>query len=305
MSASPAAAQVAWLNCRLAVTFAEQSRTCVGGSLIKAILLPSVCDAINYQSTSEGQSQSQSQTTQSEDYRSANASSLGRYLGIPRETARINLRELVGSGLLREEGGGFGVPPEVITADPLRSAIIAGNEALAAYVETLALIGACGLSPDQRYVAGSRAERTAAWLLATRYVLRVSALFRGLAPGVGLVGQYVFLWAAIETGAPLRLSGDLAEPGRLKLLKPRLGPITPTTLARKMDFPVETVRRHVNRLVSEGLLLKMGDGVDVNLMGRHAMPWRDLLKQSESSARQMIWKMGLAGLIAGPRMPQP
>lgn len=302
MLAGTRAAQVAWLNVRLTLEFIDASRRSIDGDLLSALLVAGVSIA-NIEATQLHPGDLDRYPTPSDlpddQRRPVNAVSIALSLGIPRETARRKLADLVNRGVLTRKGDGIFLSSAVILSEPFMMAIASYLSATSRFVSGLSVLEACGVLGTDRMANPPWSIGGITTRLMTAHVLRGIESATDLNPSVSLSTQYIALALAHLTGAALRVQPGLPEgAGRLAYLAPTFKAVSVSRLSRFTRLPHETVRRQILKLEKMGAVTQRDGGKVIDLSDPARMiPWVDLQTQTDVSTRQTVWKLFRAGVI--------
>ena len=300
------AAEIAWLNVRLSLEFIQATRTWIDDDLISALLVAGVLSAnveAAQQQPEELRRFLEPGGLPDEARRPVNAMSVALSLGIPRETARVKLANLLDKGLLEKRNGGVVLSNGVITSEPFLGAMRHFLTAISDFIEGLAELEACGVLVGDKMADPPWSIGGVATRLVTTHVLRGIDYARELNPALSLTTHYILLSLSHLTGAALRLSPDIPDAAsRLLAVNAGHGPVSVAELSRFTRLPDETVRRQVLRLENMELAVRARGGRDINL-GNPALisRWQDFQSRTTVSTRQVVWKLFYAGVIVRGR----
>ncbi len=217
--------------------------------------------------------------------RPVSINAVAKSFAIPYETARGAANRLIARGYCAKTPRGFIAPaaalmrPEFGAAEREVSRVL--GETLARLIgigfdfDQIAAVGGMAPSADTRLVPPP-SMRHVSWL-ATEFMLRT---VEGSSP---LFGDFTagFVFAGVMTANTRGFTYDpkqawayagINTPPPNAMRKP----VSVRRLSEQLNLPFETVRRHVNRLVKDGFLLRLHDGViaptevmqDQRLLGR-------------------------------------
>ncbi|MFZ5784337.1 MAG: hypothetical protein ACOY4R_29425 [Pseudomonadota bacterium] len=183
---------------------------------------------------------------------------LSRRLDMPVETARRHVRLLVRSGACALEEGGVVLPPAVLRSRRvvafLRRIYV---NAVRLLVDLTRIEVAAFASASRRPVQSGRLakEQTVIALAATGLLLAGIRALRGFWAGDLMKGLvYTAIWTAnvkhVTNTAPAADRGVLPDSQRL--------PVSVLAISRSLRLPYETVRRHAEVLVREGIAVRVG-----------------------------------------------
>lgn len=294
-------AQVGWLNGRFGLAFIATSRSLVDGDLVGGLLLGAVSNAntahLDAHPDVARRHLSLDKAFPDEVRRPVNAMSLAESLGLPRETVRQRAARLAERGILRRVDGGFVVPLETLGSEPFLVALAAYLRATEALVNGLAVVGGCGVESGSRMVTPVWPVAWAALRLGTGHALRQTAWLRAVAPHLSLAQAFVYEGLTQACGLQLRLAGEAtASPPIAEV--PVHDAVRAADLARDLDLPEETARRHLRALSDAGLIERTPDGFrpvtsDPELTSR----WLTRQRLTATATRQLVWRMVATGLI--------
>lgn len=270
----------------LSLAFIRITRGCTGGDLVRALIFAGLIDA-NVGHLDDNPETSRRAAALDPDYpdslrRPIRAQRIAESLGLPRQTTRYKINQLLAMGLAREEPDGLIIPSAALISDSFLLGLGDYLAALAAYVSELAPGQAVGLGADERLVDPIWPVSGAAMRMATRHVLRVVSELRGLLGFEGLMEEYVLLGLLQET--------IVAGGGR----------ITGLSLAQKLGVPRETVRRHLAALRAQGRLEASLDGYSVTERELSSPPTQAMMARIEADGARMIRRLRGVGAIVTP-----
>ncbi|WP_422002080.1 hypothetical protein [Reyranella sp.] len=185
---------------------------------------------------------------------------LARRLGTPYETVRRQVIELVRAGQCREEGGGIMVPAAVrrsrrvaaflrrLYLNTTRVLVDLTRVGMVRYgMKSSGLPRSGRLEKEQVAIARAGTAALLAGLKAMRTYWR-GAMTKGLV--------YTAIWTAnvkhVTNTATAGTRGLLQDKSRL--------PVNVMAIAQSLRLPYETVRRHAQALLKEGLCVRVGKG---------------------------------------------
>jgi len=270
----------------LTLTFIRVTRDCTGGDLVRALIFAGLIDA-NVGHLDDNPETSRRAAALDPDYpdslrRPIRAQRIAESLGLPRQTTRNKINQLLGMGLALEGPDGLIIPSTALISESFLLALVDYLAALAAYVAQLAPAQAVGLAEGESLVDPIWPVSGAAMRMATRHVLRVVGELRDLLGFEGMMEEYVLLGLLQET---------IAAGG---------GQITGLSLAQKLGVPRETVRRHVAALRAQGRLDAAADGFSVTDRELSSPPVQALMGRIEADGARMIRRLRGVGAIATP-----
>lgn len=172
-------------------------------------------------------------------------------LGMPFETVRRRVRALVAAGVCAMCPEGVVVPASFLVSPGYIRSVLTAHQRLRAFYFELAAANLIEELPPSAYDLEDEIPVRAAARLLSDYVLRVS---EGLLREGGNVVSGLILVALLGTALP----GEGQAPATLK------------ALARRLDLPAETVRRHLVQLVEDGLAVRTPAGlvITAEILGR-------------------------------------
>jgi hypothetical protein len=216
--------------------------------------------------------------------RPVSAGAVAVSLGLPKETVRRKIRELVSARFCILAPGGVVAPRRVF----LRSGNMAGLKRNAAHLQTLfSVLAAYDVGFVRGYSLGSgEARLRQLGRISSDYTLRAATTLRALFGGELLAG---LIFLAINVANVRHLS---EEPnGRYLTAEDpppdtERRPISALGLSRDLGVPAETVRRHVRQLEAAGYCVSVKGGVVV--------PTEVLMQPKfktavADSARHLVW----------------
>lgn len=289
---------VAWLNARLTLEVLITARTQIVDDLVSVVLLAAVSNA-NTSHLDARPDVSQRHlavgSVTDEMRRPAAVSNLARSLGIPRETARGKVHELVARGLVAIVSDGLILRSDALAAEPIRSASLDFLKSVKRFIGGLAQVRGCGLDESWVVAEPTPSVEWGVLRLVVANMLRSVAHAVALSPELPLMSAYVMLAVTQETGAHLDL--DPQSPPMSAPDRPRRGPVRGAALAAALSMPQETVRRHLQRLVHSGRLRVDPLGYSIHIAEERMPLWREHQAQSLINTRQLVWKLQAAGVI--------
>ncbi|RAK60978.1 hypothetical protein DJ021_14760 [Phenylobacterium hankyongense] len=218
-----------------------------------------------------------------EERRPISVSSIADSLGIPFETARRRVRRLEADGACATWPDGVVVPATFLASPAYVQSVVVGHERLRAfYVE----IGAAGLiEPLPPPTTFSPAEdvpiRAAARLLAD-YVLRASdGLMRQAGDVISALVLLALLGAVV--GAERRV--EAVAPVRV--------------IAERLQLPLETVRRHADRLVGQGLCQRVAGGLAMTEDNLSCEGLRLWFAENAANVQRLMAGLAERGVVLG------
>ena len=220
-------------------------------------------------------------------------------LGIPRETARVKLAALFERGLLEKRNGGVILGNDVINSPPFLGAMRSFIKAVSDFIDGLASLEACGVLAGDKMAMPPWSIGGVATRVATAHVLRGIDYAREVNPRLGLTTHFILLSLFSLTGAAFRVPADQpCEGDPVSFMNPELGPATVAELSRFTGMPDETVRRHMVRLETLGVVARHRGGYDIALEDPGLVSrWNDFQNRTTISSRQVVWKFFYAGVI--------
>ncbi|MCI3135031.1 HTH domain-containing protein [Phenylobacterium aquaticum] len=270
----------------LTLAFIRITRGCTGGDLVRALIFAGLIDA-NVGHLDDNPETSRRAAALDPDYpdslrRPIRAQRIAESLGLPRQTTRYKINQLIQMGLAQEGPDGLIIPSAALISDSFLLGLVDYLAALAAYVAELAPLQAVGLAADERLVDPIWPVSGAAMRMATRHVLRVVGELRDLLGFEGLMEDYVLLGLLHET---------IAAGG---------GQITGVSLAEKLGVPRETVRRHLAALRAQGRLEAGAGGFSITASQLSSPPIQALMGRIEGDGARMVRRLRGVGAIVTP-----
>ncbi len=215
------------------------------------------------------------------------ATRLAESLGLPRETTRTKIRQLVETGWAHMSDGGVVVRTEAFYNDRGIKQLEDSIQSFGGFLASLAYAEACDLYRGERLAEPSDPIAWAAIRMATHHVLQTQHDAR-VALGCDSLAEEFILLSVMHD-----FTSDLMA-GRSPV------PTAAVNLAESLMMPRETTRRHVNGLIAKGHLIREVDGVLIspNLFGREEL--RDVGQTVNVSIRRMVRRLRLIGALVHP-----
>lgn len=271
----------------LCLEFIRISRDCVGGDLPRALVFAAIIDA-NVGHLDDNPETSQRAAALDPSYpdelrRPIRSQRIAESLGLPRQTVRNKVNQLMAMGIVQETEAGLIIPTGALVTEAFLLALEAYLGALARYVATLSGGRAAGLAPDERLLDPIWPVSGAAMRIATRHVLRVIGEIRQEIGFEGLMMEYVMMGVLRET-ARAEAAG----------VAPR---ITGLALAETLGVPRETVRRQLRALSTLGRLEDQSRGVVLPPDVFETPSTRAMVERIEQDAARMVRRLRQVGAI--------
>lgn len=207
-------------------------------------------------------------------------------LGLPKETARRKIRELVSDRFCALAPGGVIVPRRVF----LRGGNVEGLKRNAARVRAMfTALSAQDVAAARGYVlATGEARLRQLGRISSDFALRAATTLRSLFDGELLAGL-IFLAINVANVRHLNEAGDgrYAATDDLPPDKERR-PISALALSRELGVPAETVRRHVRQLEADGFCLAVKGGL---VVPNAVLTQPKFTAAVEAGARHLSWLM--------------
>ena len=201
-----------------------------------------------------------------EQLRPVSINAIAQSFEIPYETVRGCVARLIKNGFCRRVGGGIIAPAEIQRRPQLteveRQVSLILDETLASFVgigldfDQIAMMGGAGESAFNQPPAGQ-----VSWIAA-------DFMLRSIEISASVFGDFTtsFTFIGVMTANTRAITYDAAQawayahahtppPDAARI------PVSIRSLSEQIGVPFETTRRHVNRLVKSGHLLRLGDGV--------------------------------------------
>lgn len=272
----------------LSLEFIRVTRDCVGGDLLRALVFAAIIDA-NVGHLDDNPEASRRAAALDPSYpdelrRPIRSQRIAESLGLPRQTVRAKINQLIAMGIVQESEAGVIIPTAALLTDSFFLALQAYLEALARLVEALAAQGVGDLAPKERLLDPIWPVSGAAMRIATRHVLRTIGEIRQEIGFEGLMMEYVMMGVLRE--AALARTADAP---------PR---VTGLRLAEVLGVPRETVRRQLRALSALGRLEDHARGVTPPPTLFEAPSARDMLQRIERDAARLVRRLRQVGALA-------
>jgi predicted transcriptional regulator len=227
--------------------------------------------------------------------RPVSAGVVAQCLGLPKETARRKVRQLVAERYFALAPGGVIVPQRVF----LRPGNVGALRRNAAQLRQLyAALSQGGVSMARDYaLAPGEVRLRQLGRFSTDFVLRAVDSMRGLFAGELLSGLIFMAIGAANvrhiTQGPAGPYADLDDPPPDSERRP----ISALALSRELGIPAETVRRHVRRLEQEGYCVARRDGVVVPNAVLMREDFRVAIAKCAAELRWLLAQMTQVGVL--------
>lgn len=227
--------------------------------------------------------------------RPVSAGAIARALGLPKETARRKIRQLVVERHCALAPGGVIAPRRVfLRADNL--GVLKRNAAQLRQLHT-ALSQGDVLLAREYVLAPGEAKLRQLGRFSTDFVLRSVGGLRELFAGELLSGLIFLAIGAANvrhiTQAPDPIYTELDDPPP----DAERRPITALALSRELGIPAETVRRHVRRLEHEGFCMAVREGMVVPNAVLMREDFRAAMTQCATDLQWLLAQMAQAGVL--------
>jgi predicted transcriptional regulator len=271
----------------LCLEFIRVTRDCVGGDLSRALVFAAIIDA-NVGHLDDNPEASKRAAALDPDYpdelrRPIRSQRIAESLGLPRQTVRNKVNQLVAMGIVEETEAGLIIPTASLVTEAFLLALEAYLSALAEHVAALAESGAAGLTPGERLIDPIWPVSGAAMRIATRHVLRAIGEVRQEIGFEGLMMEYVMIGVLRET-ARAHAAGQV----------PR---ITGLRLAQTLGVPRETLRRHLRALSALGRIEDRSWGVVVPEALFDTPSAQVMVERIDRDAARMVRRLRNVGAI--------
>jgi hypothetical protein len=215
------------------------------------------------------------------------ATRLAESLGLPRETTRTKIRQLIEGGWAQLSEGGVVVRTEAFYNERGIRQLEDSIKAFGRFLATLAEVEACDLQKGERLADPFDPVAWAAMRMATHHVLQTQHDAR-IALGCDSLAEEFILLSVMHDFTSDLLAG-----------RPPV-PAAAVNLAESLMMPRETTRRHVNALIAKGHLVREVDGVLISptLLGRPELS--DVGNTVSVSIRRMVRRLRLIGALVHP-----
>jgi hypothetical protein len=215
------------------------------------------------------------------------ATRLAESLGLPRETTRTKVRQLVETGWAHMSEGGVVVRTEAFYNERGIRQLEDSIQSFGRFIASLADAEACDLYRGERLVDPTDPIAWAAIRMATHHVLQTQHDAR-VALGCDSLAEEFILLSVMHD-----FTSDLLA-GRQPV------PTAAVNLAESLMMPRETTRRHVNALIAKGHLVREVDGVLISptLFSRDGL--QNVGATVNVSIRRMVRRLRLIGALVHP-----
>ena len=200
---------------------------------------------------------------------------------LPYETARRNIRRLEAHGVCAVSEAGVLVPAAFMLSPGYLDGAQRSHERLVALYRMLQARSLLEALPPAHYDEDEPPVRGAVRLMSD-YLLRTAEAV------VGRTGDLV----SGLTVMPLLAQAAGADPGR------PAAAVTVAGLARRIQLPAETVRRHAAGLVAAGLCEAGANGVSLADPALASPEWRSLLRENAIALQRLFAGLAERGVVA-------
>lgn len=277
----------AFASLTLCLEFIRVTRDCVGGDLQRALVFAAIIDAnvghLDDNPEASVRAAALDPTYPDELRRPIRSQRIAESLGLPRQTIRNKVNQLVDMGIVVETEAGLIIPTGSLVTEAFLLALEAYLGALAAHIAALANSGAAGLEKSERLIDPIWPVSGAAMRMATRHVLRTIGEVREEVGFEGLLMEFVMIGVLRET-ARAQAAG----------IEPRL---TGLRLAETLGVPRETLRRQLRALSALGRLEDRSWGVVVPDTLFDSPSARNMIERIERDAARMVRRLRNVGAI--------
>ncbi len=277
----------AFASLTLCLEFIRVTRDCVGGDLQRALVFAAIIDAnvghLDDNPEASVRAAALDPTYPDELRRPIRSQRIAESLGLPRQTIRNKVNQLVDMGIVVETEAGLIIPTGSLVTEAFLLALEAYLGALAAHIAALANSGAAGLETSERLIDPIWPVSGAAMRMATRHVLRTIGEVREEVGFEGLLMEFVMIGVLRET-ARAQAAG----------IEPRL---TGLRLAETLGVPRETLRRQLRALSALGRLEDRSWGVVVPDTLFDSPSARTMIERIERDAGRMVRRLRNVGAI--------
>lgn len=277
----------AFASLTLCLEFIRVTRECVGGDLQRALVFAAIIDAnvghLDDNPEASVRAAALDPTYPDELRRPIRSQRIAESLGLPRQTIRNKVNQLVDMGIVVETEAGLIIPTGSLVTEAFLLALEAYLNALAAHIAALANSGAAGLETSERLIDPIWPVSGADMRMATRHVLRTIGEVREEVGFEGLLMEFVMIGVLRET-ARAHAAG----------IEPRL---TGLRLAETLGVPRETLRRQLRALSALGRLEDRSWGVVVPDILFDSPSARNMIERIERDAGRMVRRLRNVGAI--------
>jgi DNA-binding Lrp family transcriptional regulator len=211
-----------------------------------------------------------------EERRPVSINAVAASLRLPYETVRRRLRKLDGTACLLS-GDGAIVPEDFLSSPAYLNSVRVLHERIWSFYREVRAEGLMGELPPSRYSIETGIPVRGAARLISDYLLRATEVF---------VQRFDDLITALVAMALLcESTGVLPEPASV------------TFIARRLHLPMETVRRHVLKLVDEGWCERIGKGLVVSPQAQGQTAWTALFRDNAANVHRLFSGLAERGVV--------
>jgi DNA-binding Lrp family transcriptional regulator len=227
--------------------------------------------------------------------RPVSVSAISRSLRLPYETTRRRVQHLAERGdcVVTERGV---VAPYAALLSPSHLALLQATyrNVQALYLKLRAL-GVLRDPPARAVTLAGPAPLRAVARISADYVLRIVEI---LTQHVGDLVRGLILLDILRANTEHLSDLDFGPDAATFVSDARRRPVTVIMLARRLNIPVETVRRHVRRLSADGRCSRRDGGLIISAEALAAAPWPQLTEDNLGHLNWMFSALAPLGLLA-------
>jgi DNA-binding Lrp family transcriptional regulator len=227
---------------------------------------------------------------------------IAKSLGMPFETARMQVRRLVDAGICAQLDGGIIVPQSALQRPEVAGPVLANLDVVRQLVRDLRAVGLDDAPTVADAARPLEDDRVLASRMAVLTVEYVAGVFRALADvyGDGRAGLIVYAISAANTGRLDVRTRDPSIAGPEGILPDEVRlPVSITQVARSLGMPFETVRRQVHKLIDAGFCVQVEGGLIVPKLANQRPEVVRAVMENLEQVRQFVRDLESVGLDVG------
>jgi len=227
--------------------------------------------------------------------RPVSAGAIAQALGLPKETARRKIRQLVGERYCTLAPGGV-IAPRRVFLRPGNVGALKHNAAQLRQLHSALTRGEVTLARDYVLAPGEARLRQLG-RFSTDFVLRSVDGLRSLFAGELLSGLIFMAIGAANVRHITQASGPIYAELDDPPPDAERRPISALALSRELGIPAETVRRHVRRLEHDGFCIAVREGVVVPNAVLMREDFRVAMAECAAELRWLLAQMAQVGVL--------